>query len=446
MADNPDQPYAGEKPAPARAASHVAAEGGTSLVENAFVQRPRREGGQEEDIFDPANFAKIKSRWLLDQFMPGGVVPYFVTSFLICTAAWAAGLALRIIEIGGDWVLAADGYLRSREWQLQPLLLFVHLVCLRLFKSIYSRHFELAFKHMDVPRAELDKASRWFFGFRVNLAALAIAAPFIAYRAIVYFPSDRLLVDYGLASRGPEAYLLLGLWSVEWLMFGYYAWLIVTGAILMQRILRRYDFRDSVDLVLADRHYRPLFAVTTRSTTLVVFFGLIQTAYIAYTAATWGEYAGLIALAVAVVFSFSMTWGAVRGELGGLVRGAVQSLEQSYRASREKLGGMADVAGIEDDIKRVQVQLKMQLALQQLDYLVTKYESVGRRELMGLVFRALSPVGSVLARVIRWGSLLAAVGLSGFAALQGEPPKNTRAQRWENRAQERPAPPENNRR
>lgn len=440
-----DQPYARERAASAVAAPAAReAIGGTALVETAFIQRRRREGGEYEDVFDPANFAQVKNRWLLDRFLPGGVVPYFAVAFLICTGVWVAGLLFHCAEAGGDWFAAAEGFLRSREWQMQPLLLFVHLLCLRLFKGIYGRHFDRAFQFIDVPREKIEAASRWFFGFRVNLGALAIAAPFIAYRAVVYFPSERLLADYGLAGRGGEAGLLLALWSIEWLMFGYYVWLIVAGALVIHAILRKHDFRDSVDLVLADRQYRPLFNVTTRATTLVVFFGLLHAGYIAYTAATWGEYAGLITLAVAVIFSFSMTWGAVRAELGGLVRGAVRSLEKSYRISREKLGGMADVDGIEDDIKRVQVQLKMQLALQQLDYLVTKYESVGRRELLGLVFRALSPVGSVLARVIRWGSLLAAIGLSSFAAIQGEQPRDRR--RWDNRAQQdRPAPPEDRR-
>ena len=107
---------------------------------------------------------------------------------------------------------------------------------------------------------------------------------------------------------------------------------------------------------------------------------------------------------------------------------------------------MADVAGIEDDIKRVQVQLKMQLALQQLDYLVTKYESVGRRELLGLFFRAVSPVGSALAKVIRWGGILAAIGLTSFAAIQGEPQRQNRPRNWENRSREQPRPTDNSRR
>ncbi len=422
--------------APQRAPAHTdQTAGGASLVETAFIQK-RKQQSDEDDVFDAANFAQVRNNWLLDRLMPGGVVAYFAVAIAICTGVWILGLVLRIIERGGDWLVIVESFLRSREWQLQPLLLFVHLLCLRLFKSIYGRHFDGAFKHVAVPREKLEAASRWFFGFRANFGALAIAAPFMAYRAFVYFPSDRLLTDYDLASRGGEAGLLLVLWLIEWLMFGYYMWLIVVGAVLMRKILRAHDFRESVDLVLADRHYRPLFGVTSRSTTLVVFFGLLHAGYIAYTAATWGEYAGLIALGVAVCLSFFLTWAAVRADLGAQVRAAVQSLEKSYRSTRDKLATMPDIQGIEDDIQRVQMQLKMQLALQQLDYLVTKFESVGRRELLGLMFRAVSPVGSVLARVIRWGSLLAAIGLSSFAAIQGEQPRERRTRGERTRAEQ----------
>lgn len=117
-----------------------------------------------------------------------------------------------------------------------------------------------------------------------------------------------------------------------------------------------------------------------------------------------------------------MTWSAVRGELKDNVFAALEELEKSYRNAREKLATMIDVPGIEDDIQRIQVQLKMQLALQQLDYLAGKYESLGRKEFLGLVFKMLAPVGSVVARIIRWGSLLAAIGLGGAAAI-GEKPK-----------------------
>src|SRR5690606_6206305 len=115
---------------------------GIKLVESAFGGRKRE---ADPDIFDPANFKQIKNAWWLDRALPGGVWRYFLAAYLICTAAWLTGLVLRLIEAGsGD--LGADiwAFVRDKQWQLQPLLLFVHFVCLRLFKGIYGRGFDRA--------------------------------------------------------------------------------------------------------------------------------------------------------------------------------------------------------------------------------------------------------------------------------------------------------------
>ena len=43
-------------------------------------------------------------------------------------------------------------------------------------------------------------------------------------------------------------------------------------------------------------------------------------------------------------------------------------------------------------MQRIQTQMKMSLALQQLEYVQTKYEQVGRREMLGMFFRMMAPV------------------------------------------------------
>jgi hypothetical protein len=194
---------------------------------------------------------------------------------------------------------------------------------------------------------------------------------------------------------------------------------MVSGAFVVRAILKNHDFKDSVDLVLTERQYRPLFNVTAQAGSLVFFYGLIHAGYMFYTKSAGSDIAGLIVLVLLLALAFMMTWQAVRGELKGNVFAALEELEKSYRRAREKLSTMVDVPGIEDDIQRIQVQLKMQLALQQLDYLAAKYESLGRKEFLGLIFKMLAPVGSVLARIIRWGSLLAVLGLGGAAAIGG---------------------------
>ena len=403
---------------------------GVKLVEGAF-RGSTRHRDPDTDIFDPSNFRQVSNSWWLDRLFPGGVARYLVTAFIVCTVVWLIALALRL-----SWVRIEDFwgdvwlFVKDRQWQLQPMLLLVHFVCLRLFKGIYSRNFDRAFQYLDVRKDELHDYRKWFLGNRVNFLALAVGAPFIIWEWIqfatiekfyerVYDPDSAYVHAIDTTMRNPEAYFLLLLWSVEWLMFGYYCYLMVSGAFVVRSILKKHDFKDSVDLVLTERQYRPLFNVTAQAGSLVFVFGLFHAGYMLYTKNTDTDIAGLIVLVVLLGVAFSMTWSAVRGELKDKVLAALENLEAGYRTAREKLGTMHDVPGIEDDIQRIQVQLKMQLALQQLDYLQTKYESLGRKEFLGLVFKMLAPVGSVMARVVRWGSLLAAIGLGGAAAISG---------------------------
>lgn len=426
---------AGHEPAPAGAAPATGATTAFarnvgSLVEGAFSGGARREG-PDADVFDAANFKQVQNSWWLDRALPGSVGKYFLAAYVICTLVWLAGMAGRILELGvSNAGNAAWLFIWERQWQITPLLLFLHFLSLRLFKGIYSRNFDKAFAHLDVTKEELAGYKRWFLGTRVNFFAIAIAAPFVVYEWLFLFHDpDFFRLVYGEASpyaqaaapgaRGFEAWWLLSIWTFEWWMYGYYCYLMVAGSIVVRRILKKHDFVDSVDLVLTERQYRPLFNVTAQAGSVVFVYGLIYAGYVFYTKGSASDIAGLIVLVVLLGASFAVTWSGVRAELRGNVHTAVTALECSYREARTKLGTMKDVPGIEDDLQRIQVQLKMALALQQMDYLQNKYESLGRKEFLGLVFKMLAPVGTVLARVIRWGSLIAALGLGSAALLGG---------------------------
>lgn len=423
---------------------------GVKLVERAF-RGSRRPEDPDTDVFDPDNFRQVENSWWLDRVLPGDVKRYFIAAIVICTVVWLIALFLRmsVLEFQ-DPAANLWNFVKSRQWQMQPLVLLVHFVCLRLFKGIYSRGFDSAFQHLDVRAGEMNEYRRWFTGVRVNFMALGVAAPFIVWEWVQFATTEKFyetvygadapyLQQIDLAARNAEAYFLLALWTLEWLMYGYYCYLMVSGAFVVRAILKNHDFKDSVDLVLTERQYRPLFNVTAQAGSLIFFYGLIHAGYMFYTKTTGSDAAGLIVLVVLLGLAFLMTWSAVRSELKGNVFAALEELEKSYRQAREKLGTMVDVPGIEDDIQRIQVQLKMQLALQQLDYLAGKYESLGRKEFLGLIFKMLAPVGSVLARIIRWGSLLAAIGLGGAAAIGGA--KGQQQQQQPETVKEAPANP-----
>lgn len=398
--------------------------GGEDLIEPVFFKRAEKRREDEEDVFDPVNFRRVDNKWWLDWLFPDGVIPYFITAFVVCHAVWTIGLFIRLAAHDfNDPGSNALEFLKSREWQMQPLLLFLHFTTLRVFKGIYSRNFEKAFTHLTITQAEVLRLRDWIFGRRVNLGAVLIALPFLAYKLFVYLPSDRFLTDFQVNWRGMEARYLFAIWCVEWVTFGYYLYLLLVGALITRHVLKKYTFRESVDLVLSERHYSPLFNCTARAGTLVFFFALVHAAYLTYAGAEIADFIGLGVLGALLMVSFGITWAAVRRSLNAGVKEAVEALEKSYRNSRGRLQKMPEVPGIEDDVQRIQTQMKMSLALQQMEYLQSKYEQVGRREMLSMFFRMMAPVGTALARIIRWGSLLAALGI-GSAALFSEREKS----------------------
>lgn len=410
-------PQAQSAPAPSAVEPRI---GGEDLIEPVFFKQAPTRKEDEEDVFDPVNFRRVENKWWLDWLFPDGVIPYFITAFVVCHVAWTIGLFTRLAANNfNDAGTHALDFLQSREWQMQPLLLFLHFTTLRLFKGIYSRNFEKAFSHLNISQPDVLKLRDWIFGRRVNLGAVLIALPFLAYKLFGYLPSDRFLQDFRVDWWGMEARYLFAIWCVEWMIFGYYLYLLLVGALITRHVLKNHQFKESVDLVLSERHYSPLFNCTARAGTLVFFFALVHAAYLTYAGAEIADFVGLGVLGLLLMVSFGITWAAVRKSLSTGVKEAVESLEKSYRNSRGRLQKMPEVPGIEDDVQRIQTQMKMSLALQQLEYLQTKYEQVGRREMLGMFFRMMAPVGTAVARVIRWGSLLAALGI-GSAALFSE--------------------------
>jgi hypothetical protein len=96
--------------------------------------------------------------------MPSGAMRYFVAAFLICTVVWLIALGIRVVEAGtGDFWADVWLFVKSKQWQLQPLLLFVHFVCLLLFKGIYGRGFDKAFTTWMCCRTSLKGSSAGFW-------------------------------------------------------------------------------------------------------------------------------------------------------------------------------------------------------------------------------------------------------------------------------------------
>src|SRR5262249_24652941 len=83
-------------------------------------------------------------RAAVDRLLPRQPRAFLIAVGLLTVACWAAGLAL------ADDLYA---FLRSREWQVQPLYLAAHFVTLRLFTTMFTRNYLAGVVHLDMPTA-----------------------------------------------------------------------------------------------------------------------------------------------------------------------------------------------------------------------------------------------------------------------------------------------------
>jgi hypothetical protein len=77
--------------------------------------------------------------------------------------------------------------------------------------------------------------------------------------------------------------MMLGLWILEWLLFGYLLWVQIWILVRWIRELRRTDLRPHLATILLGDGYRPAFALFSDTTTISLVFALGNLGFIAYT-------------------------------------------------------------------------------------------------------------------------------------------------------------------
>src|SRR5262245_17672404 len=109
---------------------------------------------------------------LIDRWLPRRPRSFVLAVVLLAAACWALGL-----------VLATDAraFLASREWQIQPLYLAVHLVTLRLFATAFVRSFLAGVTHLDITDAAARHRMWLVLGPIGAVVAAALAAPFCVF-------------------------------------------------------------------------------------------------------------------------------------------------------------------------------------------------------------------------------------------------------------------------
>lgn len=223
------------------------------------------------------------SGWWLDAVLPRSPAGLAIAAFGLPVLWFVIGFA-----VAGD----REAFIGTHDITGQLWFFPLHVICVRLVGNLWADGIEPACAGLAFDVVATRRIRRGALGTWANLGAVVACAFFVVRDAVFGLtPSpdtglipfdDPALWDMAALGR-PVHGMLLGLWWLEWLLFGYLLWLQLWILVAWLRELRRIDFVPRLEHVLVGDGYRHVFQLFSQTTTVSLVFALGNLAFIAYT-------------------------------------------------------------------------------------------------------------------------------------------------------------------
>lgn len=327
---------------------------------------------------------------------PRALTPFVAVVAVLAIGSWLAGL-----------LLADDRarFLASREWQAQPFYLAVHLVVLRLFVTAYAGGYLAGCGALATPPDEAERRSRFVLGPAGIAAALLLAAPLCVLDVLhVQSAEYRSATSASPGALGAADWLLVSLWTAEWIATAY-IWVVIAGFLAASlRALDKFEFRDPVLKVLQERQYRPFLLMSARGATILLGFTAASGLYVLYASGETSDYIGLWVTAGLLLFGFVPPWMRLRARISALVRVETDRLSRQVEESIQR----ARAATGEDPapprtIEELGDRMQSAFALLRIEQIERLHGDLGRTEVQAVILRLLAPIATVAWRLVRGG-------------------------------------------
>lgn len=339
-------------------------------------------GGDKWDQGLPTVSLEGEGNALVDRLMPRRPKPFLLAVVALSVLCWVAGLIL---------AEQPEVFLANSEWQAQPLYLAAHFITLRLFATAFSRTFTAGTAHLDIAPEQV-RHRMWLVLGPVGAAiALLVSAPF----SLVDYP---LLADPTVwQSPGRASDLLVfAIWVVEWFLLAF-IWVMIVGyMILTTSVISNHGFRNSIDVVLHERHYRPFLQMTAHGATIVLGFWVINIIYAFLTGAAFSDYAGAIITLVLVVAGLVPPLLQLRGKVNDAVSEAMAGLRRRVSRSSARVESGAAAASEAAGERGLQDRLDEALVLLRMSYLERLHGQLGQTETADIVVKLLVPATTMV--------------------------------------------------
>jgi hypothetical protein len=313
----------------------------------------------------------------------------------VSVACWLAGL-----------VLADDRarFLASREWQVQPLFLAVHLVVVRLFVTAYAGGYLAGCGALVMPPGEAEKRARFVLGPAGLATALVLAAPLAVLDVLHLRSSAYESATSARGVLGAADWLLVSMWIVEWIANAY-VWVVIGGFLAASLHALHHDFRDPVTKVLRERQYRPFLLMSSRGATIVLAFTAACGLYVLYASGETSDYVGLWVTAGLLLAAFVPPWLRLRSRIAELVRAETDRLGSQVEAVIDDAGVRGGDPPPPRTLEELGDRVHVAFALLRIDHLERLHDDMGKTEAQAVVLRMLAPLATVAWKLVRGGAV-----------------------------------------
>jgi hypothetical protein len=319
---------------------------------------------------------------LIDRLLPRRPRPFLLTVIAISIALWIVGLLISE---------RPEVFLADTEWQAQPLYLAAHFVTLRMFATAFSRTFLAGASHLDISPESVRHRMWLVLGPLGALIAALISVPFSLL--------DYQLLPAPASGEGPGRatdLLVFAIWCIEWFLLAF-IWVMVVGyMVLASSVIANHRFRDSIEVVLHERRYRPFLQMSAQGATIVLGFWVINIIYALITGAVFSDYAGAVITLVLVVAGLVPPLIQLRAKVNKAVDDEMASLRRRVSAGRSAPPSGGAVAAVAGDARSLESRLDEALVLLRMSYLERLHGQLGQNETTDIVIKLLVPATTMV--------------------------------------------------
>ncbi|MBA2541524.1 MAG: hypothetical protein H0V17_17915 [Deltaproteobacteria bacterium] len=338
--------------------------------------------------------------------MPRSPLGLVIVAFAIPIAWFAVGYA-----VAAD----TEAFLDTPDVTGQLWFFPLHCAALRVVGTLWASRLEPSLEGLALDDRARIRIRRGALGHYASIGALVACTFFIvrdSWFGLVPGESGLIPFDdpemWDMAELGrPVHLMMLGLWCLEWLMFGYLLWLQIWILIAWTQAMRKADLADRLDVVLVEGGYKRAFSLFGRTTTVSLVFALGNLGFIAFTGELipreaveiesisdfLSEMSDLLSTSMLFLLTLIAAFAFV-GVLRGALKRAVSARftaagRGTLTALAEPLTASSDLA---TDVERLRVRSNAQAEVLRAVIYQREVEGAGGKAMVSMVAKALIPL------------------------------------------------------